>query len=152
MLIFGVIFENEVLIRERKVYNTNNLPATYKYLLPYFKQKIHIDIIGKDTTCKKYIADNKITLRLYKDSLPINLYQLNNMDYGKAIKIKITASNIDKDCNFILEIIDPYGNMEKTIATVILPFLVILYFLFKKLAVFIFTRLKRSKFTDNNTQ
>ncbi len=127
IILCGIIFEDILLISQTQIVSTTSLPKKIDYNIPLIKQKIHIDISAKDRVCKEYINKNNIIMRIAQNGISINSFELNKLKYNETINIEILASKKLAPCNLFLEIIDPYGNMWKTLLTIILPFLLVLY-------------------------
>ena len=131
VILLGIINEDKFLIREKIILNTNTLPKKINYKIPLLKQKIHIDILTTDKICEDYIKRKYIEIEILHNGKTINIDEINELSLNEIININILSKSASNNCKIILYITDPYGNMWKTLITIILPIILIFYIILK---------------------
>jgi len=138
--IFAIIVDSVLL---KDMHTFNKLPKKLEFTLPYFYQKVHIDIDSNNSTCLKYIKNDYIKQKILYKNKEINIHQLNRIKNNRKIIIEIfTNTYIPNNCIFEIEIVDPYGNMFKELFFIVIPILIIFFLLFKMIFIFIYNKLK----------
>jgi len=150
VILVGKISEDTFLIKEKFILNVSILPKKINYKIPFLKQKIHIDISTTDLICKKYIEQGYIETRILENNIPINIFEMNKLSYGKTINIEIFTKKTLDSCQISLEVVDPYGNMGKTLISIILPAVLIFYLIFKLFWILVSRKFKSIRGDNNN--
>ena len=139
-------YKKNLLIEENYSFRIEELPKKIEYKIPLLKIKLHTSISTTNLECKQSIENNYIEMKLLKNKVPISIFEFNQLNYNTITTIEIfTNKRIKHNCYMNLRIIDSYGNMDKTLITIIVPFVLILYFLFKMSWMFIVDRVKTNK-------
>jgi len=107
--------------------------------IPFLKHKIHIKLLSNNELCSKYIDKNQIRVIFFKNYNKLNINEINLLSGGEKISIQTRIEKNLKYCQFKIVFIDPYGGMWKQMITIIIPLLLIIYFILK-----FFSSLRRS--------
>jgi len=141
-IIVSIIYIDQIILNKQYVFKNSDLPKNIALNIPLMKKKIYIDINTKNNNCQKNI--NNILNILYENK-KISLLEMNKLTYGSSVVLHFdNIENASNDCTIIVQITDPYGNLDKELIFIVLPVFIILYMIFKYLWK-IFSRLYNQK-------
>jgi len=146
-VVISVLNIEKIIFQKKYIWQSSDLPKSIDFSIPFITSKIDINLNSEQNNCHQYIDDQKIFFDTIYNNKKITLKELNTLEYGSIITLNVDkTTNTLVDCNFSVFITDPYGNMDKELLLIILPTLIVFYWLFKMGWLFVVKKIKTLKY------